>query len=848
MNYLRKTWQRLTGTATPDQEKTGLEKRYAHFQRLLHANNQVLAIMADMEEKLSGDYLFDFEYIRATVQKLVQETLALVNALNGLGDDRYQDLVAACQSISTDIDNVLTSRREIPPAPPVMFFEELDAGKVELVGGKNANLGEMRTRVEVPVPNGFAITSYAYKIFLDYNNLTRRITEMLGSWRMDDLDSLGRVSEELKETIYAAQMPPELETAFRSAYERLAVFEKGQPFLAVRSSAIGEDLSFTFAGQYATYLNVPGPGLIESYKKIVASLFSARALYYYKNKGFKEEEMAMGVVVMPMIAARASGVLFSRHPEGDQRNTALISAVWGLGKYAVAGTIEPDQYVVSRQPFGEVLAQQIPVKPVMLRCRPQGGVEELPVPQDMQARPCLQEHQLTQLLHHAQTLENHFRKPQDIEWALDDQDQIWILQSRLLKIPTKKPVTSRPRTVSGHRVLLDKGSVAFRGVGAGPVVLVRREEDLKDFPTGGVLVSRHTSPNFVTVMHLAAAIVTDAGSPTGHMALLAREFRVPTILNTAIATQVLTPGQEVTVDADYKNVYEGIVSELLEEKDTDADELADTPVFRTLKSVLQKIVPLNLLDPKAPTFAPTHCRTIHDIVRYAHEHSMREMFQMREHGAAGNAILLDSALPFKVNLVDLGGGLKKGVTRKAKPDQIESIPFKAFWAGVSAMRWPQAKPDNVQSISSVFVKTDEQIAQGEDPYRDESYVLISENYMNFSIHLGYHFSNVEAYVSDQVNDNYLTFHFHGGGSTPERRERRVRLIETIIDRIDLHHQRHGDIIEARISKYPPAEMLNRLTVMGKLTTYTKQLDMVLFSEGIVDWYIKDFLREHVDNK
>ncbi len=848
MNYIRKTWQRLTGSQATDQSKADLEERYAHFQRLLQANNQVLALMADMEEKLSGEYLFDFEYIRATVQKLTQETLALVTALNGLGRDRYQELVAACGRISKDIEYVLTSRREIPPAPPVLFFEDLDASKVEMVGGKNANLGEMRTRVKVPVPNGFAITSYSYKIFLDYNNLSHRITDMLGSWRMDDLDSLGRVSEELKEMIYAAQMPPELETALQAAYERLAVLEKHRPLLAVRSSAIGEDLSFTFAGQYATYLNVPESELIESYKKIVASLFTARALYYYKNKGFKEEEMAMGVVVMPMIAARASGVLFSRHPEGDQRNTALINAVWGLGKYAVAGTIEPDQYVVAHQPLGQVLEQQIPVKPVMLRCRPQGGVEELPVPADMQTRPCLPEHQINQLMQYAQTLENHFHKPQDIEWALDDQDRIWILQSRLLKIPTKKPVTPRPRTSSTHRILLDKGSVAFRGVGAGPVVLVRREEDLKDFPTGGVLVSRHTSPNFVTVMHLAAAIVTDAGSPTGHMALLAREFQVPTILNTGIATQVLTPGQEVTVDANYKNVYEGIVPELLEEKSADADELADTPVFKTLKSVLQKIVPLNLLNPKEETFAPAYCRTIHDIVRYAHEYSMREMFKMREHGKTGNALILDSDLPFKVNVVDLGGGLKPGLRRKARPDQILSLPFKAFWEGVSAMRWPQAKPDNVKSISSVFVKTDEQVAQGENPYRDESYALISENYLNFSIHLGYHFSNVEAYVSDQVNDNYLTFHFHGGGSTPERRERRVRLIEAIIDRIDLQPHRKGDIIEARLAKYPAPEMLKRLTVMGKLTTYTKQLDMVLFSEGIVDWYIKDFLREHVDNK
>ncbi len=846
VSHLRHTWQRLTGGTGTTPAPSALEERYAHFQRLLHANNQVLTLMADMEEKLSGEYLFDFEYIRAAVHQLLEETAALVEALNGLGNQRYLELHQALERIGRRVEEILTSRREIPTAPLVVFFDELDTTQVEVAGGKGANLGEMRTRVAVPVPNGFAITSYAYKTFLDYNHLTEHISELLSSWRMDDLDSLGRVSEELKETIHQAQIPPDLEAALQSGYERLAAQEQGRPHLAVRSSAIGEDVSFTFAGQYATYLNVPPAELAATYKKIIASLFTARALYYYKNKGFKEEEMAMGVVVMPMITARASGVLFSRHPEGEPKDAAFINAVWGLGKYAVAGTIEPDQYVVAYEPLGAVLEQQIPVKQVMLRCQPQGGVEEVPVPQDWQSQPCLTAEHLRQLIIYARTLEEHFGKPQDIEWALDDQDRLWILQSRLLKIPSRESAQPRPRVVSGHRILLDQGAVAFRGVGAGPVVLVRREEDLKDFPAGGVLVARHTSPNFVTVMHQTAAIVTDAGSPTGHMALLAREFRVPTILNTGIASQVLQPGQIVTVDAEYRLVYEGLVPELLGTREADVDELADTPVFRTLRNVLQQVIPLNLLDPKSPDFAPSHCRTIHDIVRYAHEYSMREMFQLREEGASGNAVLLDSDLPFKVNMVDLGGGLEPVARRKAKPEQILSLPFKAFWEGVTAMRWPQAKPENVQSISSVFVKTEEQIAQGENPYRDESYVLLSRNYMNFSIHLGYHFSNVEAYVSDQMNDNYLTFHFHGGGSTPERRERRVRLIEAIIDRIDLHHQRHGDIIEARLAKYPAKEMLRRLTIMGKLTSYTKQLDMVLFSEGIVDWYIKDFLREHVD--
>jgi pyruvate,water dikinase len=206
---------------------------------------------------------------------------------------------------------------------------------------------------------------------------------------------------------------------------------------------------------------------------------------------------------------------------------------------------------------------------------------------------------------------------------------------------------------------------------------------------------------------------------------------------------------------------------------------------------------------------------------------------------------LESDLPFKVRILDLGGGLKPGWRRKVRPQQVVSIPFKAFWEGLTAMRWPNAKPAGVQSLSSVFVSTDEDVAQGAAPWRDQSFVVLSKNYMNFSIRLGYHLSTVEAYVSDQINDNYLTFSFRGGGSTPERRERRVRLIETIIDHFDLNYTRKGELIEARLAKYAADNMNRRLALLGKLTLYTKQLDMVLFSEGIVDWYIKDFLRDHV---
>jgi pyruvate,water dikinase len=843
-------WQRLVKKNQVTNTQTGLAEKYANFQRLLAANNAVLALMSDMEEKLSGDFLFDLQYIRSSVSQLAEEGATLVAALNNLGDHRYDGLVDSFRRIMGEVEDVLNQRREIQKAPLTLSFDQLDLEMAEMVGGKNANLGEVRNRVHLPVPPGFAISTYAYKLFLDYNQLTTRIPDLLGFWRIDDMDSLARVSEKLKSIVNQAQVPPELEAAIDEAYEGLCLQEQNRPLVAMRSSAVGEDLSLTFAGQYATYLNVPPRELVNRYKDIIASLFTPRALFYLKNKGFKEEEMAMGVAVLPMINAKASGVLFTRQPEAAHQDAVLINAVWGLGKYAVGGVINPDHYLVTYHPPGKVIEQLIPPKEVMLVNVPGGGVQEVPVPPEKVNAPCLSQSHLQQLAQWAVTLEAHYQRPQDVEWALDLEDRLWLLQSRQLQMPVRRAPEGKARTLKQYSVLLDQGSVACRGVGAGPVVLVRRDDDLKNFPPGGVLVARNTSPKYVTVMPQAAAIITDAGSPTGHMALLAREFQIPTILNTGIATQILQPGQEVTVDANYNNIYAGIITELLEPRQSKMNDLADSPVFRTLNAVLKKVVPLNLINPQSETFAPEGCRTIHDIVRFAHEFSMREMFKLTENEIQGGreVVDLDSDLPFKVCILDLGGGLKRGWKRKVRPEQITSIPFKAFWQGLTAMRWPQAKPAGAQSLSSVFVKSEEEVAQGADPYRDQSYVMLSENYMNFSIRLGYHLSTVEAYVGDQINDNYLTFTFRGGGSTTERRERRARLIEAIIDHMDLNYQRKGDTIEGRLAKYPLEQMTQRLILFGKLTLYTKQLDMVLFSEGIVDWYIKDFLREHVGVK
>ena len=233
---------------------------------------------------------------------------------------------------------------------------------------------------------------------------------VLESRLLNDLDSLDRVSEELKQMILVAQVPPELEAAIMEAYDQLAAQAPDRPLIAMRSSVVSEDLTLTFAGQYTSYLNIPPEILVRRYKDIVAGLFTPRALFYLKNQGFKEGEMTMGVMVMPMVQARVSGVVFTRQPEG-KGSEAKIIAGWGPGHDGLAADPNTDDYLLAYEPWGQILHQVIPPKTMMPVCRPDCGLEEVPVHADYVQTPCLGESQLRQLLEVAQKLEDILAAP-----------------------------------------------------------------------------------------------------------------------------------------------------------------------------------------------------------------------------------------------------------------------------------------------------------------------------------------------------------------------------------------------------------------------------------------------------
>ncbi len=832
-----------------DEMKATLRSKYQAFQDLLMTNNQVLELMADMEEKFSGDYLFDMSYIKTNVRLIGYEVLKIIENLNALSRDRYKQFYVIHADISQELEKILEYKMEVPVSDLAIPLESLGAGTVGIAGGKIAHLGEIKSDLNLPAPDGFVVSAYAFIKFMDQNNLIEQISGKLSSLSVDNLDELNKISNEISEMIVQSEMPPDLEEAIRRAYAKLSKKIGVNPNVSVRSSAIREDSEFSFAGQYATFLNVPADLIVQRYKEVIASLFTPRAIFYSKTKGFSEGEMVMAVGVLNMVNALAGGVMYSRDPNDPQADHVLINAVHGLGVWVVDGTVTPDIYTVSRHPAEAILERRISNQEKMLVCSHDGELKAEEVPEGRKGKQCITDEQIRELSRYALALEKHYDSAQDIEWAIGTDGKIYILQSRPLRMAVSEPAVCIPRRFEGYKVILDKGVIACKGVGFGKVFLLKDDEELKNFPEGGVLVAEHTSPKFVTVMNKASAIITDVGSVTGHMASLSREYQIPTILDTEASMGLLKDGQEITVDAINCNIYEGRVEELIEYAKKKKEPFKETHLFKTLEKVLKWVVPLNLTDPDAENFKPEYCRTYHDITRFAHEMAMHEMFSIgREKDIEGTgAIDLHAGIPIDVRALDIDGGLRENL-KKASFEDVLSVPFTALLKGMKSMKWPGPPPVDAKGFlgmlaHSASVPEDELHETGK-----KSFAVVSKNYTNFSIRLGYHFSMIEAYAGENMNDNYIKFFFKGGGAALDRRLRRVRLIAEILKTMGFRVTVKEDVIDAILTKYKQATIEEKLGVMGKLTAYTKQLDMAMFNDAVTDMYIDQFVKEHIKGK
>jgi len=818
---------------------------FAEFKKSLKLNNQILDLIADANNKLSGDYIFDEQYIQATCRELTDLMRQLIVTLNHLTDQKYLELYTSFHLIEEEITALVKGQTLSQVKKYILPYSEVSRNLTDSVGGKNAHIAEIGSLLGLRIPDGFAITTAAFLFFLEENKLVDTILAIRGQWRAKKLP-VDEASQQIQRLILDGKMPPALHKEMVDHAKAVSQRYKGvTPCFAVRSSALGEDEISSFAGQYLSCLNIPLEEIPQAYKEVLASLYSPEAMEYRLQMDFRPHEIMMAVACQLMIPSKASGILYTYDPVRPERETMIVNSAWGLGEPIVSGEVPTDSFALDRNPPFEVKEIQIVRKDESMVLRGCGGIAIDGVEEGQQSQSSLSTKQLQELARIGMQLEKYFKRPQDIEFAIDPQDRVIVLQSRQLRLQQERAPRACDLTGLGGKypvLLRGSGIAAMEGVAIGKAWIFENGRDLSDFPMGGILVARHATPQLARVIHKAAGFITDVGSTTGHLATVAREFRVPALFNTKDSTESISDGQEITMDTECLTVYEGIVQEL-QYYSIQEEPIEEMYEYRLLRRVLKKVEPLNLTDPGEDNFTPSGCRTYHDLTRFVHEKAVETIIDLNfyhAHHRDTQSGKLVWEFPLDLILIDVGGGIEGEHDKGISPEQVTSVPMQAMLRGMSYPGMWDMSPSNVDFgsfMSSLTRTAPTRSTSPEDVGRNLA--VVSAEYTNINFRLGYHFTVIDAFVSDNILDNHIYFRFSGGVTETTRRSRRTRLLAKILSHYDFLCELHGDIVVARLKRTDKERMLHRLFLLGLLVGFTRQLDVKMVNEEIIETFFNE---------
>jgi len=797
--------------------------------------------MAEAGEMLGGEYVFDTQYLKTLATGLEEAMHRVVYHLQAITGRRNQDLFDTVWVIAGEIQAAIESRLVVPKGDLVIPIDRIDQELAEAVGDKMARLGEIKKHLGCRVPDGFVVSAYACQQFLEGVGIDPTSP-----------DNPTETLRELRRRVRDAPLPKELARDIRQGLKALDR-SGGCDLLAIRSSALGEDGQTSFAGLYETVLGVAPENALHAYKRVVASLYSDNVVAYRRRRGLPPIQGLMPVGFLKMIPAHAGGVAYSLDPTRPEMDVIVVSASRGLGKTVVEGSAPVDTFEVSRQPPHEVTARRIANKEAAYVADLEMGLHRVLIAEAERRSPAITDEQIAKMAAATLMIERYMKRAQDIEWTVDDEGRLHILQVRPLPLPASERPVGRmiQNAASQYPILLDRqGAVACRGIGFGRVHVVD-DHGPTEPPPRAVLVARTSTPRLAASLAEASAVITDVGTATGHLAAIAREFRVPTIVDAGDATRVLETGWEVTVDAEENVVYRGRVDELLRFRLMQQSTFEERLEFRLLRRILHRIAPLNLVDPESPGFTAANCTTYHDIIRFAHEEAVRELISGRwvrtpRGESAVRRLILE--IPLDLVLIDLGDGLRQGLgTRDAEVDDIECAPLRALLQGLLSEGAWATDPADMDLEGFMASATRAGALTGPLATRPEqNLAILSDEYLHLNLKLGYHFNIVDCYLADQRNHNYIYFRFAGGVTEITRRSRRAVVLRRILEKFDFVTEGSGDLVIGRIKKISRDEMVDRLQMVGRLIGFTRQLDILLRDDALVDRSVNLFLQKVYD--
>ena len=826
--------------------------RYHNFKLLITANHKALEIMTDMEKTLRSGQTFGLAFVRSNCTAVGVNVFRMIKNLDELAPGKYTELFDRFKLIQASINEALVRRIESDEGPLVVPLRDVNRDMADQVGSKMANIAEIHNAIELPVPPGFVVTVYAYRELIRHGDLPSEIRRRIQTADHDKMDDLYRLSSDLQSLIISAPVPPEVEQAILKAYKEVEEKAGEGICVSVRSSALGEDAEGrSFAGQFRSELNVSEDSLLHAYKTVAASKYGLPALTYRLNRGIPDEDVAMCVGCMAMINAASGGVMYSSNPLNIRDSSIIINSVWGLPKAVVDGSVDPDVFVICKDEPMHVLEKRIKDKELQYVCYPDEGLCRMDLTREKRTEQSLTDEQALDLARMAKKLEDYYGSPQDIEWAVTEDGSVYFLQCRPLKQFQVDPIggaVASDRTVCAP-VLASGGVTASSGVASGPVFVVKSDVDKLKFPKGAVLVTSQSLPGWAPLLNQSAAVVTEIGGVAGHLANVAREFGVPALFGISEATRTLTNGQIVTVDADGLTIYEGRVDSLMAEAKPKPNLMQGSPVYETLEKVAAQIIPLNLIDPDSPHFHPKNCETLHDITRFVHEKSVDEMFSFgkEQKFPERSSKQLFYKVPMQWWIINLDDGFRHDVEGKfVELDNIVSIPMLAIWEGAVAIPWEGPPAMDARGFMSVLVQATTNTALDpamSSPYAAKNYFMISKNFCSLASRFGFHFSTVEALVSERSSENYVSFSFKGGAADHTRRIRRAIFVGEFLEAYGFRVEIKEDSVFSRLEGRDEEFMKTRLKMLGYMIMHTRQLDMVMASGGEIARYRAKFQKD-----
>lgn len=814
---------------------------FNNFRKILQLNTLIFEQIAAMDRALGGGEIFDQHFLEESVRTIASHVHHVTYNLNALTNNGYIPLYDRYQEIRVILDDILAGNTKALACPPVLPLDSLSWELEPLVGIDLVCLAELRHHPGIKARDGLVISSDATEAILkkqdpapppgtelSYDLTMKSLRSSLKRMLMDHGRPLLSISatrlaglpdepRDLGEYLLKEQNSDSLIILAEDAFPLEQTTGSPGPNSPTPRETIEKDLGDRF--------------LEDLFLKGICRIIEMVA---ERNRSlYPDSEPNFALFLRPASNALARGTITTR-ATSETKTPALTVTAWLPGNRQ-----DMDVHQLRRIfPFDFVSSTVIPKQ------------LDWPFPDGLQATSRTTEHryfrrgsstilpqEIQALAETAMTLERIMGVPVIMHWEYLENGKFVVTRLfPFLEKQQKPTILELAQEMKSATLLSEGGQVVQAGVAAGTIFHVTQDTNLNDFPIGGVAVAPIATPQLTPILHRASAILTEHGNPVGHLATVARELSLPAVFGIPGILKQLPNGTEVTVDAGQTSVFKGVLNQLLLKGSSESGFSPIDPEYRVLRRLLRFISPLKLVNPDDPDFYAENCRSFHDIIHFCHEMAVDELahFQERRPGLSGiRTTRLELPALMNINLLDIGGGLPDGLVQNPKPADILSEPFAIFLDGVlHPLAAGEELPTlGIRDIISSIPRTS-RLSNVSPETSGDNLAIISQEYMNLSLRLGYHFSVIDAHFSDDRHRNYIYFRFIGGLADQTRRARRALFISDVLGAMDFKVFWKGDLVVGRM-KFEDREVLrSALFVLGALTTYSRQRDTSLYSDEL----------------